>query len=493
MEGVFGTLLYEDFSGDFLPEGWSQEQPYEWELYNGSNAGGVAPEAFLYWNFVQGGYACLDSKPINTLGSPTLKVSFNYSIDQYTGSFNCRVLAHSNPEAGWIDITPWTNPISSDVGAQEITIDISGYIGTGTQVRFEFEGTNSNLRMWYLDDVHIYSPITREPGDIVYTTENTIDLDAFATEYIDFTPQWNANINGVYAIKVTTELTTDQNTINDIGIGLVEIFEDTSPPALSNINDYPDPQVVDGFVNISLTATDETNIGSVYVDITGPSGFNPVNVTMTPCGSNQHYYYANYSIIGNYTYFIWANDTIGHSVKSSTYTFSILNESYLSLDINLDSGWNLISVPVVNGWYASDLVGNVSGCLYVVQWDSVDQEFWIYVPGFPAFDFLLVPGCGYFVEMSTSGVLSMVGLPVMEVNVPLTTGVNLIGWYHNWNTTASSILENVSGCSSVIKWDPLVQDYWLYLLGYPAFDFVVSPGMGLFVDVSVDSVWHGEG
>jgi len=48
MEGVFGTLLYEDFSGDFLPEGWSQEQPYEWELYNGSNAGGVAPCLFGY-------------------------------------------------------------------------------------------------------------------------------------------------------------------------------------------------------------------------------------------------------------------------------------------------------------------------------------------------------------------------------------------------------------------------------------------------------------
>jgi len=71
--------------------------------------------------------------------------------------------------------------------------------------------------------------------------------------------------------------------------------------------------------------------------------------------------------------------------------------------------------------------------------------------------------------------------------------VNLIGWYHNWNTTASSILENVSGCSSVIKWDSLVQDYWLYLPGYPAFDFPVGCGMGLFVEVSVDSVWHGEG
>ncbi|PNX45814.1 MAG: hypothetical protein BV456_13120 [Thermoplasmata archaeon M8B2D] len=155
--------------------------------------------------------------------------------------------------------------------------------------------------------------------------------------------------------------------------------------------------------------------------------------------------------------------------------------------------WNLISVPVVNGWYASDLVSNVSGCLYVVKWDSVNQSFWIYVPGFPAFDFPLDPGCGYFVEMNSSNILSFTGLPVTGVNVSLEVGVNLIGWYHNWDTMASSILENISGCSSVIKWDPLVQDYWLYLPGFPAFDFPVGCGMGLFVEVDQDSYWHGEG
>jgi hypothetical protein len=162
-------------------------------------------------------------------------------------------------------------------------------------------------------------------------------------------------------------------------------------------------------------------------------------------------------------------------------------------EIPLYSGWNLITVPVDNGWYASDLVSNVSGCLYVVKWDSVNQSFWIYVPGFPAFDFPLVPGHGYFVEMNASNNLSIVGYPVTDVNVSLKVGVNLIGWYHNWDTSASSILENISGCSSVIKWDPVVQDYWLYIPDYPAFDFVVSPGMGLFVEVDQGSYWHGEG
>jgi hypothetical protein len=89
--------------------------------------------------------------------------------------------------------------------------------------------------------------------------------------------------------------------------------------------------------------------------------------------------------------------------------------------------------------------------------------------------------------------LFMVGLPLTDVNVSLKTGWNLIGWYHNQNTTASSIAENISGCLSVVKWNPVEQSYWLYLPGYPAFDFTVSCGMGLFVEVDQDSYWLGEG
>jgi hypothetical protein len=148
---------------------------------------------------------------------------------------------------------------------------------------------------------------------------------------------------------------------------------------------------------------------------------------------------------------------------------------------------------VDNDWYASDIADNVTGCTSVVQWDPVEQSYWFYIPGYPAFDFPLVPGCGYFVEMDASDTLSMVGLPLTGVNVDLKTGWNLIGWYHNQDTTASSLAENITGCTSVVKWDPVEQSYWFYIPGYPAFDFVVTQGMGLFVEVDQDSIWYGEG
>jgi hypothetical protein len=204
-----------------------------------------------------------------------------------------------------------------------------------------------------------------------------------------------------------------------------------------------------------------------------------INITINTTGLSQGPYTCNISIISNGGNGVFIVDMI---VYAGNYT-----------DISLFLGWNLISVPVDNGWYASDLLSNVTGCSYVVKWDSANQSFWIYIPGFPAFDFPLVPGHGYFVEMSNTGTLILFGNPVTDLNVSLKEGVNLIGWYHKQNTTASSILENISNCSSIIKWDPLVQDYWLYLPGYPAFDFVVTQGMGLFVEVDQDSYWHGEG
>ncbi len=495
MQGIFGTFLYEDFSGSFLPEGWTQEESGEWAQHTGNNAGGVSPEAYLYWYVINADYACLNSKPVNTIGAPSIKLSFNNSIDHYSSSFNCRIFARADSDDSWMDVTPWTNPISNDISAQEITVDISNYIGEGTQIRFEFEGDNYNLNYWYLDDVHIYSPEIREPGDIVYTTENIINIDSLQSTYIEFYPQWQVNNNGIFAIKVTTKLLGDQNTSNDVCIDTVEIFDDVSPPVLTNIKDYPDPQILDGYVNISLTATDETSVSSIYVDITGPTGFSPINISMTQNTNNKYFYYNNYSLLGNYSYFIWASDTLGHSVKSSTYTFTILNGSYLSTSITFKPGWNLITIPVQTGWWASDISGNVTGCTSVSRWDAINQTYQTYIVGGPpSFDFVIEPGCGYFVDMGNIDTLSIIGIPITYVDIPLKVGWNLLGWYHNYDTTASDLSENILGCTSVSMWNASLQTYNTYIVGGPpSFDFVISRGMGLFVDVTQESIWHGEG
>lgn len=156
---------------------------------------------------------------------------------------------------------------------------------------------------------------------------------------------------------------------------------------------------------------------------------------------------------------------------------------------------NLITIPYENNWYASDLLENLSGCLYVIKWDPDAQDYWIYLPGFPAFDFPLIPGNGYFVEMNNTSVLSFNGSSVTDddVNVSLELGWNLIGWYNDSSIMASELVENLSGCLYVVKWDPVEQSFWIYVPGFPAFDFVVSKYMGLFVEINESGGYYGEG
>jgi len=69
---------------------------------------------------------------------------------------------------------------------------------------------------------------------------------------------------------------------------------------------------------------------------------------------------------------------------------------------------------------------------------------------------------------------------------------NLIGWYQDYNTTASSLADNITGCTSVSRWNASLQTYDTYIVGGPpSFDFDISKGMGLFVDVTEESFWYG--
>ena len=81
-----------------------------------------------------------------------------------------------------------------------------------------------------------------------------------------------------------------------------------------------------------------------------------------------------------------------------------------------------------------------------------------------------------------------------DFNMTLYPGWNLIGWPYDYDTTASILSENITGCLSVSCWNATMQTYDTYIVGGPpSFDFSISCGMGLFVDVNQTSIWHGEG
>ncbi len=246
VEGIFGTFLSENFSGGVPPAGWTVEEPdaNEWQTYQNNRAGGTAPEMRLHWNSINGDYSYIETPPVDTVGAAQLQLRFNHWIDDYENSDDpiyCRVYTRAETTDTWTDVTPWSNPIYNNVGPEYVTIDIGFDSGPATQVRFEYEGYYFYIDYWYIDDVLLISENPRDPGDIVYTCEATVEVEAYSTAVVEFNPPWHATA-GAYGATITTLLPDDQDTSNDY-TGATIIMEEV-PVLCGDVN-------TDGIINVS--------------------------------------------------------------------------------------------------------------------------------------------------------------------------------------------------------------------------------------------------
>ena len=103
------------------------------------------------------------------------------------------------------------------------------------------------------------------------------------------------------------------------------IVSDTQAPAILIVETTPLVQVQGGSVNVTCSVTDNIGVDTVKVNITGPTGFIPVNVTMNRISGNDNYFYeSSYDNVGMYNYSIWAVDRSGNSATSDVLHFEII-------------------------------------------------------------------------------------------------------------------------------------------------------------------------
>ncbi|UCD13475.1 MAG: hypothetical protein JSW60_07950 [Thermoplasmatales archaeon] len=137
---------------------------------------------------------------------------------------------------------------------------------------------------------------------------------------------------------------------------LFEIFQqgtgsgDTSSPVISGVSnadsDPLDTNSSFGWVNITCDVSDDVGVGTVALNITNPDGsYN--NVSMN--GINSYYYDSStaFSTHGNYSYFIWANDTSDNADVSSSYYFSMPP----NWDINNDGSCSVFDYVLISNHY----------------------------------------------------------------------------------------------------------------------------------------------
>ncbi len=90
--------------------------------------------------------------------------------------------------------------------------------------------------------------------------------------------------------------------------------QDLQPPTIWEVAADPDPQQVFGEVNVSAVVTDNWGVRSVRVHVYDPSSTSLGNFSMVlDVSTGRYYYHSTYSMLGNYTFIVWANDTSGNS------------------------------------------------------------------------------------------------------------------------------------------------------------------------------------
>jgi hypothetical protein len=185
-----------DYFSDDRPVGWrdigSRYSDYGWEPDYDDDAGGDAPQAYLWWlwaNYYSDNI--LQSPVFDTSGYVGLELEFKSYIDWYYGSSYCNMYVEATADgSSWTDITPWDNPISGNVGPDTYIIDIGDFVGSNTQIRFRFYGYYYYFDYWFIDDFKIRGKTIGDTAE--YEEEVCVDCmevcEELQLEFPDWTP-----------------------------------------------------------------------------------------------------------------------------------------------------------------------------------------------------------------------------------------------------------------------------------------------------------------
>ena len=164
-----------------------------------------------------------------------------------------------------------------------------------------------------------------------------------------------------------------------------------------------------------------------------------------------------------------------------------------SFSLNLVAGWNLVSLPLTGYGYRASTLGLSSGDVIV----GVDYPYHVlvyktYVVGNPFNDFAMLPNQGYWIFVSVSKTLTILGVvpnTVQTIQLPSGSGWWLIGFlgFKTWH--ASEIVQMFNGTTSlVVKFNPITKTYITYIAGLPINNFLVGPGEACWVYVEGSAV-----
>jgi hypothetical protein len=175
--GLKNIFLTENFDGSFPPTGWSTNNFYR--AYS-SNAGGSSPEARLYWWYADSYWNdnYLQTPIMDTSSADSITFSFSTLIDWYSNPGYVYVEVSTDGGTTWNDITPWTNPVNSNIGPNKYSIDLTSYNSANMVIRFNLRvNSNGDFDYWYIDDVQLFEQMPDETNHSLNLQVNWEDIE----------------------------------------------------------------------------------------------------------------------------------------------------------------------------------------------------------------------------------------------------------------------------------------------------------------------------
>ncbi len=238
--------------------------------------------------------------------------------------------------------------------------------------------------LYYADDSTSNDAPESEPGEygdsgLYITNPPTGNPTTFLSFY--FLPPNQGNVGSTYDAFVN----------NPLAINTQAQYLDSSPlPEITDVSALPDPQAVEGYVNISANISDNYELGGAWVDITDPNDDPLGNFSMSYDSITGKYYdNRTYDIVGTYQFTIWTNDTsdnwnssFGQFEMQDTTLSTITDiqalpdpqevEGYVNISANIVDNYEVYSAWVNISDPSDNLLGNFS-----MSYDSSTDRYYM--------------------------------------------------------------------------------------------------------------------
>lgn len=218
--------------------------------------------------------------------------------------------------------------------------------------------------------------------NVEYPDSSTINISVIDNQLIDtFYYMTSYSLLGSYSFFFYAEDSSGNTLVSSTE---TFIISDDSSPVISNMS-YVSSNPVDtdasfGWINISCTVIDD-ELNLICLEYTVDE--TTTNVSMVSAGNNMYYYNTTFTSYGNYTYFVWANDTSGNTDISSVCSYSLppnwdVNEDGIISVIDFTSISNHFDETGSLGWIREDVDndGEINVLDIVISSNHYFEEWW---------------------------------------------------------------------------------------------------------------------